>query len=413
MMARKMDWTQPQVWQETAQLLERGRFDVMFFADNIAANDHYAHSPDAAIKYSLQFPAHDPVPLISFLAATTTKIGLAATSSVTYTQPYYTARLFATLAHLTAGRVAWNVVSSSFEAEAANFGLDEVPAHKTRYDRSDEFVDVCKALWSSWEPGAVVVDREHRIWADPSKIHAIDHVGEHYSSKGPLNVMPAPNGPPVLFGAGQSDRGLDSCARHAEVIFGIQFDGAGMRRQRDIFREKVAAEGRDPDSAPVLWGVFPIVGETEAAAREMEAAILENVPAEGGLAFLSNHLGIDASTFDLDAPLSSFETESESGSIGMIRALMKTYGEAATVRELAKIYGCGLSPHVVGTAEQVADQLEALYDEAGGDGFLLMSSGIPGALSNFVEQVVPILQERGRFRKEYAGNTLREHLSER
>jgi len=409
---RSGEWTKPDIWQETARMLERSKFDVMFFADSLAANDHYGNSPDAAIKYSLQFPEHDPVPMIPYLADVTSHIGIAATSSVSYAHPYGVARTFQTLANLTSGRAAWNVVASSFRAEAANFGLDAVTPHDIRYDRADEFIDVCKKLWSSWEPDAILEDRQDRIWSDPQKIRAIDHEGDYYKCRGPLNVIPPVTGPPVLFGAGQSGRGLGFCARNVEVVFGIQFNVEGMRRQRELLHSKLESFGRDPASVPVMWGVFPIIGQTEDAAAEKEQMIRENVPPEGGLAFLSNHMGFDASVVDLDGSLASIDDVSEY-SQGISKALTTDFGEVGSVREMAQMYGSGLGMHVVGTPESVADQLEALYDGSGGDGFLLLSSGIPGALKEFTEGVVPILQERGRFRKEYSGDTLRHHLEER
>jgi FMN-dependent oxidoreductase (nitrilotriacetate monooxygenase family) len=409
---RSADWTKPDGWQETAQMLERSKFDVMFFADSLAANDHYGGSPDAAIKYSLEFPEHDPLPMIPYLAAVTSQMGIAATYTSSYAHPYGPARTFQTLANLTGGRAAWNVVASSFVAEAANFGMDKVIAHDNRYDRADEFVEVCKKLWSSWEPGAILEDRENRIWSDPSKIHAIDHEGEYYSCRGPLNVIPPETGPPVLFGAGQSGRGLDFCARNVEVVFGIQFNVDGMKRQRETLHSKLESFDREPDSVPVMWGVFPILGETDEAAREKEQQIRENVPPEGGLAFMANHMGIDASNISVDTRLSEVDGESDFGS-GISRALTTDFGEDATVGEMAQKYSSGLGLHVVGSPETVADQLEAYYDGSGGDGFLLLCSGIPGALKEFTEGVVPILQERGRFRKDYVGDTLRDHIQEK
>ncbi len=408
---RSADWTRPDGWQETARMLERAKFDVMFFADSLAANDHYGKSPDAAIKYSIQFPEHDPVMLLPYLAQVTSQMGIAATSSASYAHPYGPARSFQTLANLTAGRAGWNVVASSFEAEAANFGLEGVIAHDTRYDRADEFVEVCKKLWTSWEPDAILEDVENRIWSDPSKIRAINHEGEFYRCRGPLNVIPPVTGSPVLFGAGQSGRGLDFCAKNVDAVFGIQFNAEGMKRQRDLLHEKVASFGRDPESVPVMWGVFPIIGETEQAAIEKEQQIRENVPPEGGLAFLSNHMGLDASGVDLDTNLATLEGASGYGE-GITKALIKDFGTVGTVGEMAQMYGSGLGLHVVGTAEQVADQLEALHDGAGGDGFMVLSSGIPGALQEFTSGVVPLLQQRGRFRQDYSGDTLRHHLTE-
>lgn len=404
------DWRSPAFWEDIARTLERGKFDMVFLGDTMAANDNYGGSPDAAIKYSLQFPTHDPMPLLPYMAAVTRRIGLISTMSTTYAHPYTTARSFATLAHLTSGRIGWNVVSSSHRAEAANHGMDLVMGHDERYERAEEYVEVCKKLWASWDDDAMVLDRKARIWADPARIRPIDHEGRFFRSKGPLNVSPAPDGPPVIAGAGQSDRGMDFCARHSEVVFAIQFTTEAMKRQRDTFRRKLAEQGRDPDSVRILWGVFPIIGETEEAARAKEQMILDVVPPEGGLALMSAHFGIDASTFDLDAPLES--TRTETGSQGLLDALAKNYGRTVTVREAGKIYGCGISPRIVGTAEQVADQLMEIDDQVGGDGFLLMTHYLPGSLHEFVELVVPILQDRGRFRRDYAGVTLRDHLAE-
>lgn len=402
------DWTKPVFWQDVARILERGKFDVAFFADVQSASMNYGGSPDASVKWGVQFPVHDPIPMISYMAAATTHIGIAATLSTTYGHPYSVARTFATLAHLTGGRAGWNVVSSSNEADAANYGLPSLMGHDERYDRADEFVDLCRKLWASWEPDAVVMDRDTRVYADPAKVHRIDHEGKYFRSRGPLNVAPLPNGDPVVVAAGQSDRGIEFCARHAEAVFGIQFNTAAMKRQRDKLQTALVAHGRDPGSVPILWGVFPIVGETEEAAKAKHRMIQEIVPPEGGLAFMSSHFGIDAAKFPLDSPLESVETDV--GSKGLLDTLAKNYGRTVTVGEAGQIYGCGISPHIVGTAAQVADQLEAMHREVGGDGFLLMTHYLPGSLEEFVELVVPELQRRGLFRTEYAGTTLREHL---
>jgi FMN-dependent oxidoreductase (nitrilotriacetate monooxygenase family) len=405
------DFARPEIWQEIARVCERGKFDVVFFADTQGASDNYGGNMDAAIRYSVQFPVHDPLMTVAFMAAATERVGLAATYSTTYGHPYHTARAFGTLANLSRGRIGWNVVASSYRAEAANYGIDAVMSHDERYERAEEYVEVCQQLWASWQPGAIVADRESRVWADPSKIRPINHAGKYFKSQGPLNVAPAPSGPPVVFAAGQSDRGLDFCAKYGEAVFGIQFTTDAMKRQRDRLRERVEAAGRDPDSVPILWGVFPIVGETEEAARAKEHMIEEIVPPEGGLALISSHFGIDASKFALDDPLEFVATET--GSRGLLDTLARNYGRTVTVGEAGRIYGCGISPHIVGTGAQVADQLEAMFDEVGGDGFLLMTHYLPGSLTEFVELVVPELQRRGRFRKDYSGATLRDHLAER
>jgi FMN-dependent oxidoreductase (nitrilotriacetate monooxygenase family) len=409
---RAASWTKPDGWQETGRMLERAKFDLMFFADTSAANDIHGGSPDAAIKWSLEFPEHDPVPMISFVSAATSKLGVAATYTTSYAHPYGTARTYQTLANLTGGRAAWNAVASSFGAEAANFGFDEVTPHDVRYDRADEYVEVCKKLWSSWEDGAVLEDKVNRIYADPSKVHAINHEGKYYKCRGPLNVVPPPTGPPVIFSPGQSPRGLEFAGRNAEAVFGIQFNVEGMKKQRDMLHGNLEKFGRDPESVPVMWGIFSILGETDEQAREKEQQIKENVPPEGGLAFLANHMGVDASELSTDTLLSELDNESDYGA-GISKALTDDFGADTTVGQMAQDYSGGLGLHVVGSPETVADQLEAYYDGSGGDGFLLLSSGVPGALKEFTEGVVPILQKRGRFRKDYASDTLRGHLQER
>lgn len=404
------DYTSMPFWQDVGRILERGKFDVVFLADILGIYDAYEGSIDATVKYSLQFPVHDAIPLVPVIAAATEKIGVAATFSATYAHPYVTARTFLTLAHLTNGRAGWNVVASSHGQEAATMGLDAIPGHDERYERADEFVEVVHKLWNSWEKDAVVMDRETGVYADPAKLHAVNHIGKYFKSRGPINITPPPKGLPVMFAAGQSPRGLGFCGKYAEAVFAIQWSGKSMREHREKIREHAKAHGRDPDSVKVLWGIMPIVGETEQAARDKEAKLRELVPPVGGLAMVANHIGRDLSGIPLDAKLDAML--GDSGSQGIAVALERMRDGGLTVAEAVQMYASGISPHVTGTAKQVADQLEAYHHESGGDGFLLMTHILPGSLSEFTEDVVPELQRRGLMRKDYTGTTLREHLNQ-
>lgn len=404
---RSYDWRRPALYQHIAQVCERGLLDMVFFADFNYIFDAYQNSPDTALRYAAQTPMHDPIPLLSWMAAATSRIGLASTLAVHHQHPHYVARLFATLDHLTEGRVGWNVVTYANAHEASLDTATEL-GHDARYERADEFLEVCYKLWQSWEDEALVMDSDSGIFAEPSRIHRIHHQGTFFRSQGPLNVTPSPQRRPVIIQAGASDRGRDLAARHAEVIFAIQPFVEGAKAYYTDIKRRLVDYGRHPDDCKILFGVQIFVAETAQAAQEKQALHNDLVPVEGAVAHLSGSLGRDLSPHDLDAILEPFAGARSQGVLDMYT---KMAGRLLTVREMALMHGRSVGfPQIVGTPEQVADQLQDYYQHAGGDGFMLTMAYAPGAIEEFVAMVIPVLQKRGVFRTAYQGRTLREIL---
>ena len=394
-------------WEHIARTLERGCFDMLFLADGFDLHDTYGDTMDPTVRYAIQYPKHDVLAIIPAMARVTKHLGFGATISTTYLPPYYVARSLATLDHLTGGRIGWNVVTSYGTNEAKNFGLDTPLDKNERYDRADEFMEVCYALWDSWELDAVVDDRDAGIYANPDRVHRVAHDGEFFRCLGPLQVTASPSRRPVILQAGSSGRGLAFAARHAEACFAVRRGLDGMRAHRDAFDEAVRAFGGD-EPRRILWGVLPVVAETEEVAQERYQRLLDQVPVEAGLALMSAHFGIDLSGYPLDRPLDGIEVP---GVQGMADVVMKDLSDV-TLAEVARMYGVGIgAPVVVGTPTQVADELEAMYDAGGGDGFMLITHELPRSLEDFVELVVPELQRRGRVRMQYETDTLRGHLA--
>jgi FMN-dependent oxidoreductase (nitrilotriacetate monooxygenase family) len=391
-------WHENGYWLEIAKTVERGKFDMMFFADGWGGGN------EATTRWAIQYPNHDPLLLTAYLAGFTTRLGLAVTMSTTFYPPFVLARKLSTLDHITQGRIGWNIVTSFGDSEAKNFGLDAMIPHDERYDRADEYIELCCRLWDSWEPDAVLMDMERGIFADPSKVHRIDFKGRWFKCQGPLDVIPSPQRRPFLIQAGASARGREFAARHAECIF-----GAGGRWFCDDIAQRVRRQGRAPDSIKVIWGAQPIVAQTAAEAQAKEREILDRIPAEVGLAFMSSHFGYDLSKFNLDTPVAKLEQSAVEG----ILESMKRARPDLTLREAAKVYGRGVGmPHMVGTPAQVADKMEAMLDEMGGDGFQLSPAYYaPDYFKNIVDLLIPELQRRGLFRKEYDGVTLRDHMT--
>jgi FMN-dependent oxidoreductase (nitrilotriacetate monooxygenase family) len=404
---RSYDWRRPELYQHIARVCEHGKLDMVFFADFNYIFDAYKGEPDTALRYAAQTPMHDPVPLLSWMAAATSRIGLATTFAVSHQHPYYVSRLFATLDHLTNGRVGWNVVTYANPHETTK-GYVEPQQHDARYDRADEFLAVCDKLWQSWEDDALRMDSAAGIFADPHKIHRINHDGTYFRSRGPLHVTPSPQRRPVIIQAGASGRGRDFAAKHAEVIFAIQPFVEGATAYYADVKNRMVTFGRRPDDCKILFGVQLFVAETEQAARDKQALHNSLVPLEGAVAHLSGSLGHDFSQTPLDAVVQPFEATRSQGIVDMYT---KVAGRPLTLRDMAQMHGQSVGlPQLVGTPEQVADQLEAYYQQAGGDGFMLTMAYVPGAIEEFVALVVPVLQKRGLLRTEYSGNTLREIL---
>ena len=405
--AAGFDWMRPELYQHIARTCERGLFDMVFFADLNYISDTFTGSLAPSLRNATQAPEHDPIPLLSFMAAVTSRIGLGATYSVSHQHPFHAARLWATLDHLTRGRAAWNVVTTLNHNQSANYG-EEMKPTDDRYDRAHEFMEVCQKLWASWDDDAVVMDRAAGIFANPNKVHRIEHQGRFFRSRGPLNVVPSPQRGPAILQAGTSGKGRDFAARYADAVFAIQPNLEGARALYDDIKRAAVDYGRPSGACKLLFGVQPILGATRAEALERQAEHNALVPLEGGLAILSGHLDFDLSSLPLDT-IMAHRTEPK---LQRMQTRYRTLtGELLTLEQVARNHGQSVGlPQMVGTPAEVADQLESFFDFVGGDGFMLSPTHSPGAIEEFVDLVVPELQRRGRFRTRYTGITQRDHL---
>jgi len=387
------------------QTLERAKFDAFFMADHLAV----LNMPTAALKRSATVTSFEPFTLLSALAMVTERIGLAATASTTFDHAYHIARRFASLDHISNGRAAWNIVTTSNPDAALNFGLDEHMEHDERYARAREFYDVVTGLWDSWAEDAFIRDQQSGIYFDPSRVHAINHQGKYLKVRGPLNIARPVQGWPVIVQAGASEAGRQLAAETAEVIFasGSSLDGA-KAFYADV-KGRMRKLGRNPDHLKILPGALVVVGDTDEEARRKRALLDSLVHPDSGLASLSIAIGQDASGFDLDAPLPELKETNQSKS-GQARVVERARRENLTVRQLAQIVGSYGGLSFVGTAKTVADRMEEWLESEACDGFNVMFPWVPGGLDEFCQQVVPELQRRGIFRKEYEGTTLRENL---
>ncbi|MDB5043161.1 MAG: FMN-dependent monooxygenase [Candidatus Eremiobacteraeota bacterium] len=397
-------------YRRIAETLERGKFDFLFFADRLGISDRFGGDLEVGVRYGDQDATRlDPVPLLGALAASTTHIGLGATRSTSYDQPYHIAREFATLDHLSGGRAAWNVVTSMNDGEALNFGVAQHLEHDARYDRADEFVELACELWNSWDPGALVLDRENGVYADPDRVHYVRHEGAWFSSRGPLNIPRSPQGRPVIIQAGSSGRGKKFAARWAEVVFTIQQTPELMKRFSDDVRASLAAFDRPPQSCKILTAVMPFVADTAAQAEEERDAHNAMIHPLVGLSTLASHSNFDFSTLPLDQPIREATSR---GTQGMFETVMRiTRDEALSLADVGTLYGRSvLVPQIAGTASDVADYLESIVTTGAADGFVVSPAFLPDSLDRFVDGVVPELQRRGLFRREYGGPHLRDHL---
>ena len=389
-----------------AQTLERGRFDAFFMADHLAV----LNMPMAALQRSATVTSFDPLTLLPALAVVTERLGLIATASTTYNDPYHVARKFASLDHLSGGRAGWNLVTSVNPYEALNFGLTAHPEHAARYARAREFYTVVTGLWDSWADDAFVRDVEQGIFFDPDRLHVLNHAGPEFSVRGPLNVARPPQGWPVIVQAGSSDAGRQIAAETAEAIFSANNTLASAQEFYADVKGRMRAYGRDPDHLKVLPGVFVVVADSVAAAKAKKRHLDSLVHPASGLATLSVLLGCDVSGFDLDQPLPEIPA---SNAIKSSRDKLVAMAEAEgmNVRELAQYVGGSFGiMEMIGTPTSIADEMAHWLDSDACDGFNIMFPYLPGGLDDFVDQVVPELQRRGIFRREYEGRTLRENL---
>lgn len=387
------------------QTLERGKFDAFFMADHLAV----LNMPIEALKRSGTVTSFEPFTLLSALAMVTERIGLIATASTTYDAPYHIARRFASLDHISGGRAGWNIVTTSNPDAARNFGMTEHMDHAERYARAREFHDVVTGLWDSFAEDAFIRDKESGIFWDPSRMHKLDHEGKYLSIAGPLNIARPVQGWPVNVQAGASNSGRQLAAEVAEMIFAAGGPVADARAYYADIKSRAAKAGRDPSLIKILPGALVTVAETDDAAREKRALLDSLVHPDSGMAALSIALGTDARAFDLDAPLPDIPETNQSQS-GRQRVLERARRENLTVRQLAMALGGYGGLSFTGSAKTIADEMQHWLESDACDGFNIMFPTIPGGVEDFVRWVVPELQKRGIFRKEYAGTTLREHL---
>jgi FMN-dependent oxidoreductase (nitrilotriacetate monooxygenase family) len=390
-----------QHYARIAQTAERGKLDSLFLADGVALWGN--------IKYN-SHSRFEPLTLLSALAAVTEHIGLIATASTTYNEPYHLARKFASLDHLSGGRAGWNIVTSAGKDEARNFNLESRPDHELRYERATEFIEVAKKLWDSWDDDAAIIDKSTGVYADTELIHRIDHVGKHFRVAGPLNTPRPVQGYPLLVQAGSSETGKDYAAHYAEAVFTAQQTFEEGKAFYDDVKSRLGQYGRTAEQIKILPGISPIIGATEDEAHEREAQLNRLITPEYGVKQLSNLLDHDISQYPLDGPLPDVGTFTEGAQsrFELVTGLAKR--ENLTIRQLVERLAGGRGHRVfAGTPIQIADEIEYWFLGGAADGFNIMPPTLPGGLDDFVDLVVPELQRRGLFRTEYAGTTLREH----
>jgi FMN-dependent oxidoreductase (nitrilotriacetate monooxygenase family) len=408
----KVGWNfaRPEYWQHMARTMERGLFDGVFIADELAPYTTYQDSSDAIVKYAVQCPTHEPSTIVPIITTATEKLGVGLTLSTAFEHPYSMCRRLSSLDHLSGGRLAWNIVSSYSKSEWEAYG-HEMSARDDRYDRLEEYMELCYKLWDSWEPDAIIADKESGIYADPDKVHEVVHEGKYYKSRGRHFVAPSPQGRPVLWQAGSSGRGRDFAAKHAEAIFAVHPTIDRMREYTDDLDRRLVSFDRKEGSVKLIYGVQTVVAETRAEAQAKYERIKALIPEEGAIAWISGHFGLDFSTFDPDEYIQNIEVP---GVQGLFESVVYAKGgDPVTVREAAQYYAQGMGmPVLVGTPADIADKLEEFADDGGADGFMLIATYTPGCFEEFVDLVVPELQRRGRFRTKYTGTTLRDHLLE-
>lgn len=394
---------------QLAKLAETAKFDLVFLADGAGTRgDNVEFLSRTAHSYVAQF---EPITLLSALAAVTERIGLVATASTSFNEPFHIARKFASLDHISGGRAGWNLVTSSSEHEAKNFNRDKHFDHSERYERAAEFAEVTTALWDSWEDDAFVRDKTAGRFFDPAKRHVLNHKGRFFQVRGPLNVARSPQGRPVVVQAGSSEAGRDLAARTAEVIFTAQ---QTLQDAIDFYADvkgRLQAYGRHPDDLKIMPGVLPIVGRTESEAKEKFEELQSLVDPKVGLALISTLTGgFDLSAYPLDGPIPQLpETNASKSRQALTLELARR--ENLTLRQLyLRVAGARGHWQLVGTPTQIVDQLEERFANFGADGFNVMPPVLPDGLTDFVELIVPELRRRGLFRKEYEGRTLRENL---
>jgi FMN-dependent oxidoreductase (nitrilotriacetate monooxygenase family) len=408
------DFLSPEYFQRIGRTLEDAKFHLAFFDDRLAMPDRYGDDYAESVRHGIRVVKMDLIPLMTAMGLATRRLGVGGTYSTTYAEPFHVARTFATLDHMIGGRAAWNIVTSLNDSEAANFGMEAHPEHDSRYDRADEFVEVVLGHWDTWEDDAIILDRSRGLFADPAKVHRLDHRGKWFKSRGPFTVPRSPQGRPILIQAGQSGRGRRFAARWGDLLFVIfpSLDFA-KRAYREI-KDEVVRLGRDPEHVPLAPAIYCVVGETRAMAEDKAAYIEKLAHPLDTLVLLSEVLNYDFARKPLDEPFTDAELAGLSGLQATRDRVVRLSGKPnpstrdfiehsarATLQEF---------PRFIGSPSDVADGLEEWFSSRACDGFVLAATHMPGAYEDFARLVVPELQRRGLFHRDYAGTTLRENL---
>ena len=427
------DWRQPTSWvnksypdiglfEDVARICERGMFDLIFFGDSTGIPNTWEGKIDAAVRTGVAWPRMDMSPWITAMSRVTSHIGFGLTYSSSFMHPYFTARLLNSLDHITNGRVAFNVITSQRKADFQNYGYDQLVEHATRYDRMEEFIDVCKKLWASVDKDAFVWDPVTGIVADPTKVRPINHEGKFFKVKGPLSVPPSPQGYPVLVQAGGSPRGVRTSAKFVDHVFGAGKGVKLMAEQRENLDQALRNEGRDPQQVGIIWATKVTVAETETDAKRLKERLIADVPMEAVGVWLSHNTGFDMSTLPPRFSLRELNQRivaANASPVGFVGLLAKQYGEETEFsREEFFHYGLqaatGYATTIPGTPAQIADHLEEVFEATGSRGGFMLGHSQAGSrtiLQNITTLLVPELQRRGRVRTSYEGRTLRENLA--
>ena len=406
---QSMNYNTLAYWQNLARVAERGKFDGIFLADILGVYDVYRGGPGPSITDAVQIPVNDPLLVVPAMAAVTQHVGFGVTVNLTYELPYLFARRMSTLDHLTNGRIGWNIVTGYLDSAARGMGFDALPEHDHRYDVADEYMDVVYKLWEgSWEDDAVLRDRGARIFAQPGKVHPVRHEGTYYRVNALHLCEPSPQRTPVLYQAGASGRGRAFAGTHAECVFVAGPTKENTKQIVADIRAQAAASGRDPSDILVFASRAVVVGRTRKEAQEKYEEYHRHASVEGALAHFSSSLGVDLSKYALDDVI---RYEKNNANNSMMEAITVKSREPWTLRRLIGQMGLGSrNAPLVGSAEEVADDLQAWVEETDIDGFNLSRVVTPESLEDFVDLVVPVLQERGVYKRDYAGGTLREKL---
>ena len=423
-------WRMPGAWpgrypdvamfEEIARIAERGLLDMLFSGDGTGVPSTWAKSRDAAVRWGVSWPRQDLSPMSVAMSRVTKHLGFGITYSTTFAHPYFLARHFNSLDHVTGGRIAFNVITSTRRSDYANYGYDDLVAHDERYDRMEEFIDVCRALWNSVEPDAMLWDEETGQVGDPAKVHDVEHRGRFFNVSGPLNTPPSPQARPVLLQAGSSPRGIRACAYVADMAFGPDMPLSLQIAQRKALDEAVAALGRDPQSMGIVWQQPCVVAETEREAVARRELLLSAIPPEGVGVYLSHNGGYDFSTLPQRFTLGELHREiiaSQASPGGFLREMVTRLGADTEITrdeffDYGRRFATSYTRTIAGTPAQVADHLEEVFEATGSRGGFMLGHvvSMPYDLTAIADLLVPELQRRGRFRREYKGTTLRENL---